>query len=91
MLLLLQIALVQDAKFKPYVEHYAANQDDFFKDFSLAFGKLIELGIDRDDTGFAKLVNKAAKEGKSLDKVQSPGGGGCPFAGTTGKGRTAKL
>jgi peroxiredoxin len=48
-----------------------------------------ELGVDRDDSGFARLVNKAAKEGKPLDKVSM--GGGCPFAGTTGKGRDAKL
>jgi cytochrome c peroxidase len=86
------MALVKDEKFKPWVEKYAADQDLFFKDFALAFGKLIELGVDRDDTGFARLVRKAAEEGKPLDKVSAPGGGGgCPFAGTTGKGRSAKL
>jgi cytochrome c peroxidase len=46
------------------------------------------LGVDRDDTGFAKLVNKAAAEGKPLDKV-SPPSGGCPFAGALK--RDAKL
>lgn len=79
---------------RPWVEKYAADQNLFFKDFSLAFAKLIELGVERDDTGFAQLVNKAAKEGKPLDKTTAPGpggGGGCPFAGTTGRGRTAKL
>jgi peroxiredoxin len=88
----MQMALVKDAKMKPWVEKYAADQNLFFKDFALAFAKLIELGVQRDDTGFAKLVNKAAAEGKPLDKVRAPGGGGgCPFAGTTGKGRDAKL
>ena len=86
-----QMALVKDAKMKPWVEKYAADQNLFFKDFALAFAKLIELGVQRDDTGFAKLVNKAAQEGKPLDKTRAPGGGGCPFAGTTGKGRDAKL
>lgn len=50
-----------------------------------------ELGVDRDDTGFARLVKKAAEEGKPLDKVTAPGGGSCPFTGTTSKGRQAKL
>ncbi|KAK4689509.1 hypothetical protein P7C73_g603, partial [Tremellales sp. Uapishka_1] len=90
MMLPSDMALIEDAKFKPWVEKYAADQGLFFKDFALAFGKLIELGVERDDTGFAKLVNKAAKEGKPLDKVQMKGGA-CPFAGTTGKGREAKL
>jgi len=50
----------------------------------------LELGVDRDDTTFSKLVNKAAEEGKPLDKVAMPSGG-CPFAGTGAKGRDAKL
>jgi cytochrome c peroxidase len=50
-----------------------------------------ELGVDRDDTGFAKLVKKAAEEGKPLDKTAMPRGGGCPFARTGSKGREAKL
>lgn len=90
MMLPTDMALVKDEKFRPWVEKYAADQDLFFKDFALAFGKLIELGVDRDDTGFARLVQKAAKEGKPLDKTSAPGGG-CPFAGTTGRGREAKL
>lgn len=49
-----------------------------------------ELGIDRDDTGFAHLALKAAEEGKPLDKVASPSGG-CPFAGIAQRGRDAKL
>ncbi len=53
--------------------------------------EIAELGVDRDDTGFAKLVNKAAREGKPLDKVFMPGGGSCPFSGTGSKGREAKL
>ena len=95
---------------RPWVEKYAADQELFFKDFALAFGKLIgpsydlhithklnlsdatsELGVDRDDTGFARLVKKAAEEGKPLDKTSMPSGGGCPFVGTGSKGREAKL
>nr|XP_031860017.1 uncharacterized protein CI109_004625 [Kwoniella shandongensis]KAA5527089.1 hypothetical protein CI109_004625 [Kwoniella shandongensis] len=89
MMLPTDMALVEDPQFKPWVEKYAADQDLFFKDFSMAFGKLIELGVDRDDTGFAKLVKKSAEEGKPLDQTQKPGGGSCPFAGTGAKGRSA--
>ncbi|KAK1927065.1 heme peroxidase [Papiliotrema laurentii] len=88
MMLPTDMALIEDPKFKVWVEKYAADQNLFFKDFALAFGKLIELGVDRDDTRFAKLVNKAAAEGKPLDKV-SPPSGGCPFAGALK--RDAKL
>lgn len=35
------MALIEDPKFRPWVENYAADQDLFFKDFALAFGKLI--------------------------------------------------
>ena len=56
----------------------------------IAVADLTELGVERDDSGFARLAKKAAKEGKPLDKTSLPGKG-CPFAGTTGKGRSAKL
>ena len=36
-----QMALIEDPKFKVWVEKYAADQNLFFKDFALAFGKLI--------------------------------------------------
>lgn len=86
-----QMALMEDPVFKEWVLKYAKDQNLFFKDFANAFGKLIELGVDRDDSGFAHLVRKAAKEGKPLDEVSKenggPGGrvtvksagGGCPF------------
>lgn len=45
------MALVKDAEFRKYVEKYANDKELFFKDFSAAFAKLIELGVDRDDQG----------------------------------------
>jgi len=99
------MALIEDPKFRDWVEKYAADQDLFFKDFAMAFRKLIgmcgqpihrkqadsapELGVDRDDTGFAQLVKKSAEEGKPLDRTAMPSGGTCPFAGTGSKGREA--
>ena len=43
MMLPTDMALIEDPQFRPWVEKYAADQDLFFKDFSLAFGKLIGL------------------------------------------------
>jgi cytochrome c peroxidase len=93
MMLPTDMALMEDPKFKPWVLKYAKDQDAFFKDFALVFGKLIELGVDRDDSGFARLVNKAAKEGKPLDQVKGSrgSGGGCPFAGAMAQGASAKM
>ncbi len=83
MMLPTDMALMEDPAFKTHVLAYAQDQDLFFKDFALAFGKLIELGVDRDDTGFARLVRKSAEQGKPLDQVRGSGGG-CPFAGKVG-------
>jgi len=44
MMLPTDIALINDAKFRPYVELYAKDQALFFKDFSYAFAKLLALG-----------------------------------------------
>ncbi len=49
---------------------------------------IIELGVDRDDTGFAQLVKKSAEQGIPLDKTSMPSGGACPFAGSGAKGKS---
>lgn len=45
MMLLTDMALVQDKAFKPWVDKYAANEEAFFKDFSAVFSKLLENGV----------------------------------------------
>ena len=45
MMLPADFALVQDKKFKPWVEKYAGDNDLFFKDFSAVVVKLFELGV----------------------------------------------
>ncbi|KAK3335507.1 heme peroxidase [Cercophora scortea] len=45
MMLPADLALIQDKKFKAYVEKYAADNDLFFKDFSAVIVKLFELGV----------------------------------------------
>jgi hypothetical protein len=44
MMLPTDIALLEDAKFRPHVEAYAKDQDLFFRDFAVAYAKLISLG-----------------------------------------------
>ncbi|KAI9019108.1 heme peroxidase [Hyaloraphidium curvatum] len=44
MMLPTDLALIQDAKFKPWVDKYATDKQAFFADFAAAFGKLMELG-----------------------------------------------
>ncbi|KAJ6151526.1 hypothetical protein N7470_007123 [Penicillium chermesinum] len=45
MMLPTDIALVKDRSFKQHVERYAKDSDAFFKEFSDAFVKLLELGV----------------------------------------------
>ncbi|RKF53862.1 putative heme-binding peroxidase [Erysiphe neolycopersici] len=61
MMLPTDIALTQDKEFRKWVEIYARDKDHFFKDFSKAFAKLIELGIKRDSDG--KIVNIDKEKG----------------------------
>lgn len=46
MMLPADLALIEDLKFKKYVEMYAKDEELFFKDFSQAFSKLLELGVE---------------------------------------------
>lgn len=45
MMLPTDVSLTKDKEFKKYAKAYADDQDLFFKDFSKAFNKLIELGV----------------------------------------------
>lgn len=45
MMLPADMAMVQDPKFKKFVEEYARDNDKFFKDFSDVIVKLFELGV----------------------------------------------
>jgi len=44
MMLPTDMVLISDAKFRPHVELYAADEELFFSDFAMAFQKLLELG-----------------------------------------------
>lgn len=46
MMLPTDMALIADEKYKKIVQHYAADQDAYFKDFAKDFKKLLELGIE---------------------------------------------
>ncbi|PKX96896.1 heme peroxidase [Aspergillus novofumigatus IBT 16806] len=45
MMLPTDMALIEDAEFKPHVERYARDSDVFFREFADAFVKLLELGV----------------------------------------------
>jgi catalase (peroxidase I) len=47
MMLPTDLALIQDPEFKKYVDLYAQDKEVFYRDFSDAFAKLIELGVVR--------------------------------------------
>lgn len=48
MMLNTDLELIRDEQFAKWVRVYAYNQSLFFKDFCIVFGKLLELGIERD-------------------------------------------
>ncbi|KAJ9478815.1 Cytochrome c peroxidase, mitochondrial [Pseudozyma hubeiensis] len=45
MMLMTDMALVQDPSFKKHVQRYAKSEDEFFNDFRSAYAKLLELGV----------------------------------------------
>lgn len=45
MMLPADLALMQDPAFRKFVELYAKDETAFFVDFSAAFAKLMELGV----------------------------------------------
>lgn len=64
MMLPTDIALLEDPKFKVWVERYARDKDLFFADFALVFAKLMELGIQRDAEG--RITNADNEKGGYL-------------------------
>ncbi|KZT43589.1 heme peroxidase [Sistotremastrum suecicum HHB10207 ss-3] len=63
MMLPTDYVLIQDKSFKKYAKAYADNQDLFFKDFSAAFARLLELGVPT-----AQFVSSEPWELKTLDE-----------------------
>ncbi|KAI9040554.1 peroxidase [Aspergillus affinis] len=51
MMLPTDISLITDPSFRQWVERYAEDKDLFFDHFAKVFGKLVELGIRRDEQG----------------------------------------
>ncbi|KHJ33146.1 putative cytochrome c peroxidase [Erysiphe necator] len=82
MMLPTDIALTQDHEFRKWVEIYARDKGLFFKDFSKAFAKLIELGIVRDCDG--KIINVDEQKGgyySAPKKSNKPGAISKPHKG----------
>ncbi|CAE6416268.1 unnamed protein product [Rhizoctonia solani] len=62
MMLPTDMVLVQDKKFKPWVQKYAESQDVFFKDFSEAVVRLFELGVPPSQFGETILFKKLEEQ-----------------------------
>ena len=78
MMLPTDLALTQDESFAPWVKKYAEDKELFYQDFAKAFGKLLELGITRDEQGnitnsdnvgggYHSAPKKSSKAGKPAD------------------------
>ncbi|KAK4701637.1 hypothetical protein P7C70_g4591, partial [Phenoliferia sp. Uapishka_3] len=75
MMLPTDLALIEDPAFKPYVAAYADDKDLFYKDFSNAFEKLIELGVERSERPYEPAPKKsdqlgAPEHGTGLGKAK---------------------
>jgi cytochrome c peroxidase len=63
MMLPTDVALLSDPKFRPFVDHYAADEEAFFADFAQAYGKLLSLGCP------AMCNPNAVRQGTPLEKT----------------------
>lgn len=89
MMLPTDYALIQDPKFRPWVEKYADDKDLFFEDFAKVFNRLIELGVYRNEEGIATFdhLHKKAEYKSAPQKSKTPGAAG---AGDGAAGGLAK-
>ena len=55
MMLNTDIELLKDPEFRRWVEIFAADDSFFNEQFALAFAKLLELGVIRDDDGIQRV------------------------------------
>ena len=83
MMLPTDMALTQDPKFRRWVELYARDKDRFFEDFSNVFDKLLELGIQRDETG--RIMNSDNEKGGYLAAPKKKPTPGSPAKSTDDK------
>lgn len=103
MLLPTDYALIEDPKFRKWVEKYAEDKELFYDHFSKAFAKLIELGVDRQHNPYEAAPKKSDKPGaggagdgeaqplaqENEQRRKHNSGGGCPVQ--HGKPPKAKL
>ena len=64
MMLRTDMALTTDPKFKPIAKSYAENEELFFRDFSQAFAKLIELGVPEENFTSEPMILGVEQEEK---------------------------
>lgn len=64
MMLTTDMALTQDPSFKKHALRYAKSEEEFFKDFAAAYGRLIELGVPQENF---KAFEKESDGGKKYE------------------------
>lgn len=52
------MAMIQDKEMRKYVEMYAEDEALFYKDFAVAFGKLLNLGRSDLDTNDSRIESE---------------------------------
>ncbi|KFY29671.1 hypothetical protein V494_08569 [Pseudogymnoascus sp. VKM F-4513 (FW-928)] len=74
MMLPSDMALLADKGFAPWVKKYGEDKEVFFKDFSVVFAKLMELGIKRNERGeVTNLDNEKGGYISAPKKADTPG------------------
>jgi len=68
MMLPADMAFLEDAEFKKYVEKYAKDEDAFFADFAKAWKKLIELGVSFPDSKDNVVTQHGIVHNDKVDK-----------------------
>ncbi|OQV06622.1 hypothetical protein CLAIMM_11164 [Cladophialophora immunda] len=102
MMLPSDMALLEDARFRVWVDRYADDKDLFFADFAAVFAKLLELGLRRDPVSGAVLNRENRQAGyrsapKKSDAPTAAAAAAAPAPAqvstsrTNGSARTSKL
>merc|ERR1719223_558822 len=77
-MLLSDFLMKEDPEFLQYVLMYSDSQDAWFTDFSSAFKRLTELGLN--DTSYDKEYAAIETAGHVHTRAELSSGGGCPFS-----------
>ena len=86
------MALLEDESFRSWAQKYADDKELFYDHFAKAFGKLLELGVDRKHNPYIAAPKKSDEPGapgagsdaeaeplKEENEKKKTNSGGCPY------------